>query len=270
MNECDACMKGKMTRTPFKNKINYNTQQPMDINVADTMGPIKPTSLSGFRYAFVIVDIHTRLPYIYLLRDKTEAAQVLIDHITMMQTQFNTLLKLFHSDGGTEIVNSDVIEFLKRNGTIRTNTTPNTPQNNAVAETMFRTLMNMAKCMMYHSNVSKKLWDEAIMYAAHVVRRSTTKHDDKDTPIKSLTKQKPSIKHIHTFGCDAFYHIHKDNREGKLDQNARKGIFVGVAGGNETYFRIYDVELNKIITSRDVRFNENMFTQAKQMVNEGK
>ena len=39
---------------------------------------------------------------------------------------------------------------------------------------------------------------------------------------------------MHIFASDVYYHNHKDNRDGKLDVNAWKGIFVGYDHNNDS------------------------------------
>jgi hypothetical protein len=266
--ECESCIRGKMTRSPLTGTINYKTQQPLDVIAADVMGPFRPTSLSNYKYILIIIDIHTRTPQAFLLKTKGEASSKIIEYIKYMQTQYERNVKRFNSDGGKEIVNKELIDYLRENGTAQTNTTPSTPEHNAIVERMNRTIMGMTKSMLIHSGVSKKLWDEATMMAVYLLRRCTNKNNPRITPLELITQQKPSIKHLHTFGCDVHYLIQKENRQTKLDENARKGIFVGYGANNDTYYRIYDREKNKIIISRDVKFNEQSFTEAHKMKEE--
>ena len=68
------------------------------------------------------------------------------------------------------------------------------------------------------------------------------------------TKEKPKDDHLHVFGYDAYAHISKDDRK-KLDSKSRKCILVGY--GQETKgYRVYDPKRERIIYSRDVKFNE--------------
>src|SRR5271163_3221509 len=70
---------------------------------------------------------------------------------------------------------------------------------------------------------------------------------------------------MHVFGCDVYCYNHKVHRENKLDTTSNKGIFVGYDKYNDTYYRIYDPDENKIIISRDVKFYDNNFTISKQL-----
>src|SRR6185436_3294914 len=75
---------------------------------------------------------------------------------------------------------------------------------------------------------------------------------------------KPDINHLCVFGCDAYVHIH-DRK--KMDPKSVPGIFIGYDLIKENGYRVYDVENNKIIVSRDVSFNESSFTIGRNLQN---
>ncbi len=72
------------------------------------------------------------------------------------------------------------------------------------------------------------------------------------TPYEAWHGEKPKVKHLRVFGCDAYTHILKDER-GKFDSKARKCILLGY--GQET--KGYRLVRQKVLHSRDVRFNED-------------
>ena len=77
---------------------------------------------------------------------------------------------------------------------------------------------------------------------------------DVKTPYEAWHSEKQRVKHLRVLGCNAYAHILK-NEHGKLDSKARKCILVGY--GQETKgYRLYDPIRQKVLHSRDVRFNE--------------
>ena len=64
-----------------------------------------------------------------------------------------------------------------------------------------------------------------------------------------------NLHHLKVFGCRAFVHIPKDERN-KLDPKSRDCIFLGY-GHEEFGYRLWDPNEKKIIRSRDVIFFEN-------------
>ena len=57
---------------------------------------------------------------------------------------------------------------------------------------------------------------------------------------------------LHVFGSTAYYHV----EESKLDPRAKKALFMGVTSGVKGY-RLWCLSSKKIISSRDVTFDES-------------
>ncbi|PLW15160.1 hypothetical protein PCASD_14594 [Puccinia coronata f. sp. avenae] len=69
---CDPCMKGKLTRLPFRGHFDP-TQVPLQVIHGDIVGPITPSTNSGKRYFLTLVDQHTGYISVTLLKQKSEA-----------------------------------------------------------------------------------------------------------------------------------------------------------------------------------------------------
>jgi hypothetical protein len=266
---CDGCMKGKMTRTSKTGVIDYNAHQVMDTWAGDTTGPMRIETLGGMKYSFNIVDVHSRYVFAMLLKLKSDATRAIKELIIREQTQQEKTLKRLHSDGGGEINNNEMKEYLNTNGTIYTITTPHTPQHN-ICERMNRTLFEMVKCMLHHAHAYVPLWGEAVITAVYIMNRTVRKGDPIKTPYELYYNKKPNIKHLHVFGCDVYYHINKVNRAGKLDQHGELGIFCGYNTNNDSYYRIYDIQKHKVRISSDVKFYDDNFTAMKTLNDEMK
>lgn len=72
--------------------------------------------------------------------------------------------------------------------------------------------------------------------------------------MKLGTNEKPRVEHLKVFGCIAYAHIPKENRN-KLDGKGEKCIFIGYSDESKGY-RLYQPESKKLIISRDVIFDE--------------
>ena len=64
-----------------------------------------------------------------------------------------------------------------------------------------------------------------------------------------------SYSHLKVFGCKAFAHVPKEQRL-KLDSKDTPCIFVGY-GDAEFFYKLWDLEKQKMIKSQDVVFHEN-------------
>ena len=74
------------------------------------------------------------------------------------------------------------------------------------------------------------------------------------TPHEAWYGRKPGVEHLRVFGSSAYVHIAKDSR-GKLDSKTSKCILVGY-GSVQKGYRLYNREAQKILHSRDVKFDE--------------
>ena len=103
-------------------------------------------------------------------------------------------------------------------------------------------------------NLPHKFWAEALSTAAYLKNRSPSRALESITPVEALTKKKLKVDHLRVFGCDAYAHIPKDERN-QLDPKTKKSILTGY--GNEVKgYRLYDPQRRMIFYSRDVKFNE--------------
>jgi hypothetical protein len=77
---------------------------------------------------------------------------------------------------------------------------------------------------------------------------------DGGIPEEAWTGKKVNYSFLKTFGCEAFFHIDKENKT-KLEEKSKKCTFIGY-GLNDFGYLSWDYENHKIIRSRDFIFNE--------------
>lgn len=75
------------------------------------------------------------------------------------------------------------------------------------------------------------------------------------TPFEIWYDHKPSISHFKVFGCIYYVKIPKVKGT-KFDSKAILALHIGHNEQSKGY-RLYALESNKVIVSRDVSFNEN-------------
>ena len=112
----------------------------------------------------------------------------------------------------------------------------------------------MARSMMQGKHLPKGYWAEAVHTTVYILNRSPTKAVKDLTPYEAWHKRKPRVEHLKVFGCVAYAHIPKENRE-KLDEKGEKCIFIGYSHETKGY-RLYKPESKQLIISRDVIFDE--------------
>ena len=73
-----------------------------DLIHCDIQGPYHTKSFCGAQYFLGIVDDATTGVWVYLMKEKSEASQVVQDFCAMINTQFETKVKMIRSDDGRE------------------------------------------------------------------------------------------------------------------------------------------------------------------------
>ena len=69
---CEACQKGKQTKSSFKIKNEISTIRPFQLLHMDLVGPTRVKSLRGNLYTMVIVDDFSRFTWTIFLSSKDE------------------------------------------------------------------------------------------------------------------------------------------------------------------------------------------------------
>ena len=120
----------------------------------------------------------------------------------------------------------------------------------------------MARSMLHHGEMHESYWADAVLTAAYLLNRCVPSSQQL-TRYEAWTGKKPSLQHLRVFGCDAYRHVLKDQRSNKLSTTSSIGVFVGYDEEKNGYYKIWDVQEQKLYRTRDVIFNEASFTQAK-------
>ena len=262
---CDGCQLGKAHRQPFTNEPPV-VKECMDGASGDLQGPIVPKVNIGFhcmpkKYPSFITEWVSRKLWVRILNKKSEADTHVIDWCRQAQTETGKTLKHFHSDDGGEYRTNKLLTFFKQQGTRVTKTMRNTPQHNGIVERMNRTIMDMVRAMLYHAKAPGWMWEDALHHAVYIRNRCTTSgNKEHKTPEEVWSGHKPSLKHIHVFGCNAYVHV-QDDRRTKLDAKARQCVYVGYDPVKQVY-KLYDIVKQAYVSSRDVTFDEYRFTFA--------
>ena len=256
--QCEICQLAKHTRTSFIPRP-YTPSTPFSLIHSDIWGPSKVTTSNGKRWFITFIDDHTRITWVYLLREKSETCQVFQNFSNMIQTQFQTKIRVLRTDNGKEYFHSILGDYLLQNGIIHQSSCVDTPQQNGVSKRKNRHLLEVASALMFTMNVPKYLWGDAILTATYLINRLPNRTLQFESPLSVLTQKYPHISKndlpLKTFGCTAFVHIHAHNRN-KLDPRALKTIFLGYSPTQKGY-RCYCPQNKKMYISCDVTFFED-------------
>ena len=130
-----------------------------------------------------------------------------------------------------------------------------TPQQNDVSERRNRTLMDMVRSMLSKSTVHVSLLMYVLKSAMYLLNRVPSKAVQK-TPFELWTGRKPSLRHLHVWGCQAKVRIYNP-QEKKLDARTIRGYFIGYPTKSNEYMFYYPTHNTRIIESGNARLIEN-------------
>lgn len=252
---CDTCHLGKQSRKPHYTSSSVRVSKPGEIIHSDVCGPMNIESPSGSRYFILFKDDFSKYRTVYFMRHKSEALSKFKEFCAMVENQTGNKVKSLRTDNGREYVNEGFTVFLRSKGVIHECTAPYTPQQNGQSERDMRTIVECARSMLLHKNVSNELWAEAVSTAVYILNRALpVKQNENVSPFEKWFGQKPKVQHCKIFGCVAYVSIPSQFRK-KWDPKSKKLLFVGFEGQSKN-FRLWDPVKRRIRISADVSFNE--------------
>lgn len=249
---CDPCVKGTMTRLPFK-KTRPPTRRPLERIHSDVCGPMETQAIGGSRYFVTFTDDFTHMTVTYLMSNKSETFSKFKEYHAMATAHFNLKISKLRSDRGGEYSSEAMKEFCRKNGIILEMNSAHNPESNGVSERINRTLVGKARSMLFDAGLPKHLWGEAMIAATYLTNRSPTVALNNKTPFEMWFNRKPDISNLRVFGSRAFAH---DPNVKKFDQ---RGDEYRMVGYDHSGYRLYDG--HKVMVRRNVVFDEGISEQ---------
>ena len=265
---CEGCVEGKMQRKPFKSVSHRQSKRKLELIYSDVCGPLQVESIGGSCYFVTFIDDYSRCVAVYFIKNKMEVPEKFkLFEATVNKECGEPIMKL-RTDNGGEYMSKEFQEYLAAKGIEHQLTVPYSPQQNGVAERLNCTLMESARAMLSHSNLPNKFWAEAVATAAYLRNRVTTSaNEEQCTPFEKWYGHKPNLSHLRVFGCAAYSLILNAERR-KLDKKTQRMCFICYSKNPKGY-RLIDLNTNKVVTRRDVAFNESDFRHFKGTDAEG-
>lgn len=154
------------------------------------------------------------------------------------------------SDNGTECTNKEFQALLIENKSRHETSAPYSPHQNGTAERGWRTLYEMARCLLLESNLPNTLWNYTVQTAAYVRNRCYCRRTVK-TPYELFAGKEPNISKMQKFVsvCYAYKQLNK----GELDPRCEQDVFVGYDKNSPAYL-VYYPEKESVQKHRLVKF----------------
>ncbi|GMF44035.1 unnamed protein product [Phytophthora fragariaefolia] len=170
---CAGCCMGKMRADDYPRHPEKLVKSAGVLALVHTevMGPMQTRTPGGCTFGVTFIDDYSRHVTVYFMKAKSGVLSKLKIYKAAMENATGKTIKPLRSDNGGECTDKLFKAYLNGNGIKHEKTVPYTPQQNGLAERMNRSLVEMARCMLYHEGIDKKWWAESVNTAARIINR---------------------------------------------------------------------------------------------------
>ena len=85
---------------------------------SDVWGPSRIRNVTGTRWFMLFVDDHTRITWLFLMKEKSKVGQIFRKFNTMVQTQFQTKMQVLKIDKAKEYFATILGDYLEHRGIV--------------------------------------------------------------------------------------------------------------------------------------------------------
>ena len=237
--KCKACIAGKSVKSPAKVHNGSNgkttqprTERPLERLHADLIGPFSKEWL-GKKYVLTAMDDYTRYCAAIPIKAKSDTKRALKEWIRMLENRCSPQKVVqLQADWGGEFRNTELSSWCKKKGIQLKETVPHHSETNATIERLNRTHQDMARTAMISAGV-KRLWGDAIQWAAYTKNRIAHKALNSKSPLEALILKIIKRSNLRPFGQKVMIHIYKNQRN--TDRMAPRAEEARIMAYTETY-----------------------------------
>lgn len=268
--ECDACglskIKRQVRRAPRQSIQTAGERIAIDFHdYEEGIGSYTSQMLLTCRSTGYIWD--------YYLTSRTTEAIIAVfkSFFEHLQVQHNIKVKVIECDNEITEVKPQVGNFLRNRATVIEPSAPYSQAQNGGAERSGGVIKDKERAMRTGSKLPHQLWPEIGKTAVYLYNRTPNYKSGWKTPYDQLHTaiarargipqpvKQPDQTHLRAFGCKAYAMTpeaqQKLNRKMRLKPKGWIGFLVGYRSSN--IYRIWIPTINRIISTRDVIFNED-------------
>ncbi|KAL4388598.1 hypothetical protein GQ457_09G027370 [Hibiscus cannabinus] len=198
---CEVCQKGKQTKLSFHVNQAWRASEKLQLVHTDLCGPMRISSLNGSIYFLIFIDDFSSWCWVFFLKQKSEVFDVFQRFKANSENQSGKKIKTLRFDNGSEYTSRQFASYLKKLGIHHQLTVVYTPQQNGVSERKNRTVLNMARCLLFEKKIPKgfgqrlstplnlkfdedSIWDwnkSVIEHSKQIVNVSSSQEQDETT-----------------------------------------------------------------------------------------
>lgn len=262
--DCPACARGKTGKQPLGHRgLDKGTRigEVLHMDTAYVSIRDPKTGAKKIQWWLVVVEPYSEARWSVITYRKDEITEETVNIVKHCETMTGRKVKRIYSDGGGEFVDQHLQRYCDRTGKEFHPSPPRTPELNGIAERNVRSYKDSVRTMLAHAGLDRRSWSYAAAHQAYIWNRTRVGRTTGMTPRQALTGRTSSVLHVGVFGCDAYIHNDRTQRDTTFDFKADPGIYLG-----------HDVNMNcaivqrlrdgKIIRTKDVELREGSFKHA--------
>jgi len=250
---CDICHYAKHHKCPLPRSATTFVAI-FDLIHVDIWGPMSVMLVHGHKYFLSIVDDLSKHTWTFMMHSKGETRSLLRNFITYVKIQYGKDIKIIRFDNGSEFSYTNLCNHY---GIAHQRSYVENPQQNAIVERKHQHILNVARSLMFQSNLPKAYWTYAISHVIHLINRLPTPTLKNKSPYEIFHGDLPTLLDLKVFGCLCYGSTLENNRT-KFDPRARKGVFIGCKASMKGYI-VLDIKTREIFINRNFIFHEYVF-----------
>lgn len=151
---CITCPRAKMTKVEY-NRSMSRAKEIFDLIHLDIWGPYKVMTRTHCRYFMTIVDDYSRVIWVQLLKQKSDAYEAIKGFLKMVKTQYGKQVKVIRSDNAFEFEDNQCKALYADQGVVHQTSCVDRPQQNGRAERKHRNILEMSRALRFQAGLGK-------------------------------------------------------------------------------------------------------------------
>jgi hypothetical protein len=259
---CTACTQGKQRKKAVGHQGLERGTEKGEVLHMDTFHVTRRDRHTGEKvreYGLLAVDsfteVHWLAPSLRYRDVQDEAVTILRESHTLNGRH----PRLVVADLGKEFDNAVVREYCAKHGIKYQPTPRGAKELNGLSERHVGTVKDHTRTMLLASGVPNHIgWMRAATHHVYLWNRTHLCKATGLTPYETVTGRKPSLLNVGVFGCDAFIHQDRDQRDDTFSPKAEPGVYLGHDWAQNCPV-VRMVHSGKIVQAKDVVFREGSF-----------